>query len=54
MGTAGQPPQRLAVAADADAIRALMDASIRALFPRFYDPAHTEAPRATSASSTWR
>ena len=43
MGTPGQPPQRLAVAADADAIRALMDASIRALFPRFYDPAHTDS-----------
>jgi GNAT superfamily N-acetyltransferase len=30
-------PQRLAVPADADAIQALMRASIRALFPAFYD-----------------
>jgi GNAT superfamily N-acetyltransferase len=38
-----QPPQRLAVAADAPAISALMRASIRAHFPRFYDPRHTES-----------
>ena len=38
-----QPPQRLAVAADAPAIAALMRASIRAHFPRFYDPRHTES-----------
>ena len=38
-----QPPQRLAVAADAPAISALMQASIRELFPRFYDAAHTDA-----------
>ena len=43
MGPAEQPPQRLAVAADVDEIRALMQASIRDLFPRFYDPAHTGA-----------
>ena len=38
-----QPPQRLAVAADAPAISALMRASIRAHFPRFYDARHTES-----------
>jgi GNAT superfamily N-acetyltransferase len=38
-----QPPQRLAVAADAEEIQALMRASIRAHFPRFYDPRHTES-----------
>ena len=48
------PPQRLAVGADAEEIQALMHASIRAHFPRFYDPRHTDAPRATSASSTSR
>jgi GNAT superfamily N-acetyltransferase len=37
------PPQRLAVAADAAEIHALMRASIRAHFPRFYDPRHTES-----------
>jgi len=37
------PPQRLAVAADAPAISALMQASIRAHFPRFYDRTHTES-----------
>jgi GNAT superfamily N-acetyltransferase len=37
------PPQRLAVAADAGEIQALMRASIRAHFPRFYDPRHTES-----------
>ena len=43
MGSSGQPPQRLAVPADADAIQALMRASIRELFPRFYDAAYTES-----------
>jgi GNAT superfamily N-acetyltransferase len=43
VGTSGQPPQRLAVAADADEIQTLMRASIRALFPRFYDPAYTDS-----------
>ena len=38
-----QPPQRLAVVSDAPAISALMRASIRAHFPRFYDPRHTES-----------
>jgi GNAT superfamily N-acetyltransferase len=38
-----QPPQRLAVATDAPAISALMQASIRAHFPRFYDPRHIES-----------
>jgi GNAT superfamily N-acetyltransferase len=37
------PPQRLAVAADAVAISALMRASILNLFPRFYDAAYTES-----------
>jgi len=35
------PPQRLAVAADAPAITELMRASIRELFPRFYDDEQT-------------
>jgi len=43
VSAAEQPPQRVAVAADADAIQALMRASIRALFPRFYDAAYTES-----------
>ena len=43
MGSSGQPPQRVAVPADADAIQALMRASIRELFPRFYDAAYTES-----------
>ena len=34
-------PQRLAVSADADAIQALMRASIRDLFPAFYDARQT-------------
>ena len=38
-----QAPQRLAADADAGEIQALMHASIRALFPRFYDPRHTES-----------
>jgi GNAT superfamily N-acetyltransferase len=37
------PPQRLAVSADAHEIQALMQASIRALFPRFYDERHTDS-----------
>ncbi len=37
------PALRLATLADADAIDALMEASIRELFPRFYDAAQTEA-----------
>ena len=37
------PPQRLATTADADEIQALMRASIRDLFPHFYDPKHTES-----------
>jgi GNAT superfamily N-acetyltransferase len=37
------PPQRLAITADAEEIRALMQASIRAHFPRFYDPRHTHS-----------
>ena len=37
------PPQRLASTADAEEIQALMQASIRAHFPRFYDPRHTES-----------
>jgi GNAT superfamily N-acetyltransferase len=37
------PPQRLAVAADAAAISALMRDSILDLFPRFYDAAYTES-----------
>jgi GNAT superfamily N-acetyltransferase len=41
--TAEQAPQRVAVAADAEEIQALMQASIRAHFPRFYDPRHTDA-----------
>ena len=36
------PPQRLATTADAGEIQALMHASIRDLFPRFYDRAHGE------------
>ena len=43
MGDREQPPQRLATPADAPAISALMRASIRAHFPRFYDPRHTES-----------
>jgi GNAT superfamily N-acetyltransferase len=43
MITAGQAPQRVAVAADAEAIQVLMRASIRELFPHFDDPAHTES-----------
>jgi GNAT superfamily N-acetyltransferase len=35
------PPQRLATAADAPAIAALMQASILALFPAFYGPERT-------------
>jgi GNAT superfamily N-acetyltransferase len=38
-----QPPQRLARLADAAEIQALMQVSIRAHFPRFYDPRHTDA-----------
>jgi GNAT superfamily N-acetyltransferase len=34
-------PQRLAVAADADAITALMKQSVRDLFPRYYDERQT-------------
>ena len=41
MGTAEQPPQRVAVAADAPEIAELMRASILALFPRFYDERRT-------------
>lgn len=37
------PILRLATLADADAIDALMEASIRELFPRFYDAAQTDA-----------
>ena len=37
------PALRLATVADADSIDALMEASIRELFPRFYDAAQTEA-----------
>jgi GNAT superfamily N-acetyltransferase len=37
------PALRLATLADADAIEALMKASIRDLFPQFYDAAQTEA-----------
>lgn len=37
------PALRLATLADADAIEALMKASIRDLFPLFYDAAQTEA-----------
>ena len=36
-----QPPQRLARPEDAEAIQALMRASIATHFPHFYDPAHT-------------
>jgi GNAT superfamily N-acetyltransferase len=36
-----QPPQRLAVAADATAIQALMRSSILDLFPAFYGPERT-------------
>jgi GNAT superfamily N-acetyltransferase len=43
VGTVEQPPQRVAVVADADEIRTLMRASIRELFPRFYDAAYTES-----------
>ena len=39
----GIPALRLATLADADAIDALMEASIRELFPNFYDVAQTEA-----------
>jgi len=35
------PPQRLAVPADAEEISALMRASIRDLFPAYYDPRQT-------------
>jgi GNAT superfamily N-acetyltransferase len=38
-----QPPQRLATLADAPAISALMRASIRAHFPRFYDASLVES-----------
>jgi GNAT superfamily N-acetyltransferase len=41
VGTAEQPPQRLAVAADAPVIAELMRASIRDLFPHFYDARRT-------------
>lgn len=37
------PALRVAIPADADAIEALMKASIRDLFPRFYDAAQTES-----------
>jgi Acetyltransferase (GNAT) family. len=40
---ANLPVLRLATLADADAIDALMKASIRVLFPNFYDAAQTEA-----------
>ena len=39
--TRGLPAQRLAVAADADAITELMQASIREHYPRFYDEEQT-------------
>lgn len=39
--SAGLPPQRLATAADAPAIAALMRASVLDLFPRFYDAEQT-------------
>jgi GNAT superfamily N-acetyltransferase len=43
VSTSGQPPQRLATAADAPAIATLMRDSILALFPRFYDAAYVES-----------
>lgn len=43
MTDTGRPDLRPATLADADSIDALMKASIRDLFPHFYDPAQTEA-----------
>jgi GNAT superfamily N-acetyltransferase len=37
------PAQRLAIASDAPAIAALMEASIRAIFPAYYDPQQVES-----------
>src|SRR5213083_86543 len=37
------PAQRLAIAHDAPAISALMEASIRAIFPAYYDPQQVES-----------
>jgi GNAT superfamily N-acetyltransferase len=40
-GATALPPQRIAVAADAPAIGALMRSSVHELFPRFYDDRQT-------------
>ncbi len=43
MTDTGRPDLRPATLSDADGIDVLMKASIRGLFPHFYDPAQTEA-----------